>query len=189
MKAATPEAPADPAKSGTEAKSASTLVNGVDKNNATRIYPRKLNFSLKFSLDEESSNGNWKWESSGEEAAALVSKVIWLEVTGEKEVDPTKKYEVKFKVSLKEESSPTEWENIPLYVMARRGKKRDYCWKKFVLSNVTGKGSEREIGLVIDKVASNDDEDKKLYFGLYDIWSGKLKKGLAIHYASVQEIP
>nr|GMD04115.1 protein PHLOEM PROTEIN 2-LIKE A9-like [Ipomoea batatas] len=188
MAAATTEAPPDPGKNGTEAKSASTGVNGVGKNNAPIIEPK----NLKFSLGGESSNENWKWESRGEEKVRVskviwvrVSKVIWLEVTGEKEVDPKKKYEVKFKVSLNEESSSSEWENIPLYVMARRGKKRDYCWKKFVLTSVT----EHEIGLVIDKVASNDDEDKKLYFGLYDIWSGKLKKGLVIHYAWVQEIP
>nr|GMD30286.1 protein PHLOEM PROTEIN 2-LIKE A9-like [Ipomoea batatas] len=183
MAAATTEAPPDPGKNGTEAKSASTGVNGVGKNNAPIIEPK----NLKFSLGGESWNENLKLESSGKEVVArAVSNVIWLEVTGEKEVDPKKKYEVKFKVSLNKETSSTEWENIPLYVMARRGKKRDYCWKKFVLTTVT----EREIGLVIDKVASSDDdEDKKLYFGLYDIWSGKLKKGLVIHHAWVREIP
>lgn len=118
--------------------------------------------------------------------------MIWLEVNGEMNVEPTKKYEVTFKVSLNDEPSSTEWAKIPLYVMARRGKKREYCWKKVELKAAKESyipEDEAGRGLVIDKVTSNDDEDKTLYFGLYDIWSGKLKEGLAIHHARVLEIP
>ncbi|KAF5935963.1 hypothetical protein HYC85_027092 [Camellia sinensis] len=108
-------------------------------------------------------NRYWRTPNESNQPAELL-QVCWLEVTGSCFIDKGKKYNVTFEVSLTPDAFG--WNNTTLYIMAKRGEKGRYTWKK--------------LSLILN--ASDD----KLYFGLYEIWKGNWKGGLKIYRAVVE---
>lgn len=121
---------------------------------------------------------------------AELIRVCWLEVTASTEdLKPGKKYQVYFEVSLTTDAFG--WENIPVFLMAKIGKRGKYLWKKMVLERGANSDKKFKIpmgdNLIIEVPPGST--DKKLYFGLYEVWSGKWKGGLKIHEATIQQLP
>jgi hypothetical protein len=122
-------------------------------------------------------------------------QVSWLEVTGSIVLEEKEQYEVTFNVSLAPDAFG--WNGCPVYVMAKFGKKGKYTWKRATLdksttTTSTGGGSSFPIPdqpLKITAPASSSSSDTTLYFGLYEVWSGKWKGGLRIHDANVKKAP
>ncbi|KAK6154805.1 hypothetical protein DH2020_009053 [Rehmannia glutinosa] len=124
-------------------------------------------------------------------SAAELNQVYWLEVTGC--VDKTrgdKIYEVGFHVSLTPDAFG--WGDVPLYLMVKRGKDGKFVWKKFFMDHhtddqgrcyITGNSTQAQ------NMGAQDSDVSKLYFGLYEAWSGKWKGGLKIHHAVIRELP
>ncbi|XP_011000219.1 PREDICTED: protein PHLOEM PROTEIN 2-LIKE A9-like [Populus euphratica] len=151
-----------------------------------------------------------------DDGPAELREVCWLDVSGEMDVTKGKTYEVSFMLSMNTEKS-FGWDDpdYPVMVMARIGKAREYVRKKIKLSELKGevmefppdkcrvvfkndekseseeelpaKKSQSQTKSTSDENPNNDEE--KLYFGLYEVWSNKWKGGLRIHEAIVQEIP
>ncbi|GAV64362.1 RNase_H2_suC domain-containing protein/PP2 domain-containing protein [Cephalotus follicularis] len=110
--------------------------------------------------------------------------VSWLEVTGSKLLE-VGKYDISFKISLNEKA--TGWDDYPIFMMARVGGRGRYTWRKVSLpkegtKSIPADSEKLEIEVKPDSV------DKTLYFGLYEVWSGKMKRGLIIHEAVVKKI-
>ncbi|KAL2467451.1 Protein PHLOEM PROTEIN 2-LIKE A9 [Abeliophyllum distichum] len=125
----------------------------------------------------------WKIPEKSDMPAELL-QVSWLEVScSVDETNPQKNYEVGFSVSLKVDAFG--WNKYPFYIMMKRGNERQFSSKK-VLFNGNG-NQEFEISGKLMKAA--DSTDTKIYFGLYEVWSGKWKGGLKIHHAFVREAP
>lgn len=110
----------------------------------------------------------------------------WLEVTGV--VDDTeqwKSYEVGFRASLNPDAFG--WGNYPVYVMVKRGKQGKVAWTKVSINP-----NQKEVFEIKGKWTSSSDQldpnDNKLYFGLYEVWSGKWKGGLKIYNAYVKRV-
>ncbi|XP_031125270.1 protein PHLOEM PROTEIN 2-LIKE A9-like [Ipomoea triloba] len=125
------------------------------------------------------------WKNPDSAVAELI-QVCWLEVTGSIKLRPEmkgKKYEVGFEVSLTPDAFG--WSNSPVYIMGKRGKKP--IWTKMNLAN-NNKGIFKipETPLVVAPPGDGSDNDK-VYFGLYEVWSGRWKGGLKIHKAFVRE--
>lgn len=127
------------------------------------------------------------------EPAELI-QVCWLEVCGSVvKTRPDKTYEVGFKISLAPDAFG--WAQSPVYLMAKRGKNGKFKWKKLFIGADGNK--EGEITVTSEVVKKDDDQasstnttdDSKLYFGLYEIWSGRWKGGLKIDYAFIRELP
>jgi len=115
--------------------------------------------------------------------------MCWLDVSGEMPVTKGKTYEVSFMLSMNTEKS-FGWD-VPVTVMARIGKEGKYQRKEIDLSKLSGEVKEFppdkcQIKFKSDEKANNNEE--KLYFGLYEVWTNKWKGGLRIHEAIVQEI-
>jgi hypothetical protein len=89
-------------------------------------------------------------------------------------------YEIKFKVSLTADAFG--WNGVPVYVMAKFGKKGKYTWKRATLAN---KSEPYEIPDTDALTITSTSSEKTLYFGLYEVWSGKWKGGLKIHEAKI----
>ena len=98
--------------------------------------------------------------------------------------DKGKKYKITFKVSLKPDSFG--WNGCQVLVMAKVGKKGSYEYKEVSLTQ-TGEKIIPPEDLVLE--VPRDAQDPQLYFGLYEVWSGKWKGGLEIHHAIVQPVP
>ncbi|XP_039028757.1 protein PHLOEM PROTEIN 2-LIKE A9-like [Hibiscus syriacus] len=124
---------------------------------------------------------------SEEEAAELV-QVSWLEVTGSCQVEPLTTYEISFTLSFNRNAFG--WSGAPVFLMAKVGKKGKYkCRKLKEIDNLFEEPTD---------VPSNEDSftvdsgqlqpDMRLYFGLYEVWSGKWKGGMRLHQAIVKEI-
>jgi len=121
---------------------------------------------------------------------AELLEVCWLDVSGEMPVTKGKTYDVSFKLSMNTEKS-FGWD-VPVTVMARIGKEGKYERKDIDLSKLSEEEKEFppdkcRIEFKIDENAKNNKET--LYFGLYEVWTNKWKRGLRIHKAIVQEIP
>ncbi|OWM72749.1 hypothetical protein CDL15_Pgr024801 [Punica granatum] len=115
-----------------------------------------------------------------------LKQVCWLEVTGAVGVRTGKKYEIGFRVSLKPDAFG--WGETPLYLMAKLGKQGKYKKKSIYLQD---EQREKEFDVPKDRFVievSSTLEDSTIYFGLYEVWSGKWKGGLQIHYAFVKEV-
>ncbi|GLT52431.1 hypothetical protein SLA2020_257740 [Shorea laevis] len=105
-------------------------------------------------------------------------------------VEKGKRYQISFKLSMK--SDAFGWANSPVFLMAKVGKRGKYIWKR--LSQL--EQCPREPMDVPDPNSNNsfridvpaDASDPRLYYGLYEVWSGKWKGGLRIHGATVKEI-
>ncbi|XP_031256713.1 protein PHLOEM PROTEIN 2-LIKE A9-like [Pistacia vera] len=127
----------------------------------------------------------WKLPGEGknDEPAELV-QVSWLEVTGSVTVTKGKKYKIWFKVSLKD--GAFGWNGCPVFMMAKIGKKGRYSWKRIKpLDQFYGNNNKEipEEGFEMDVPENGDDQ---LFFGLYEVWSGKWKGGLLIHEAIIK---
>lgn len=131
------------------------------------------------------------------EGLAELVQVSWLEVTGVvplPEVTVGKKYKVRFQVSLMAKHA-TSWGSCPVFLMAKVGKKGKYSWKRIKSLNLRSSGDDEVPFLIPDKddgelivtVTSGSADNNLLYFGLYEVWSGKLKKGLKIHHVCISE--
>ncbi|CAK7336983.1 unnamed protein product [Dovyalis caffra] len=150
------------------------------ENNRWTFNPR--GFSIIWGKDKR--YWNLPEENHPEKPAELV-QVSWLELTGKtKEALPVGKYEIKFEVSL--EQGAFGWNNCPVFMMAKIGKTGKYKWIKI---NIADLGPDKKLvppdfQIEVDRGS----EDRKLYFGLYEVWSGKWKGGLRIHKATVQKV-
>ncbi|KAL2484121.1 Protein PHLOEM PROTEIN 2-LIKE A9 [Forsythia ovata] len=118
---------------------------------------------------------------------AELLQVSWLEVSSSVDgTNPQKNYEIGFSVSLKADAFG--WNKYPVYIMMKRGKEGEFSWKKVFLNTNNGNVNQAfEISGKLMKAA--DSTDTKIYFGLYEVWSGKWKGGLQIHHAFVREAP
>jgi hypothetical protein len=121
-------------------------------------------------------------------------QVSWLEVTGSIVLEEKKQYEVTFNVSLAPDAFG--WNGCPVYVMAKFGKKGKYTWKRATLdkdtTTTTSTGGESSFSIPdqpLKITAPASSSDTTLYFGLYEVWSGKWKGGLRIHDANVKKAP
>ncbi|KAK5802426.1 hypothetical protein PVK06_030017 [Gossypium arboreum] len=123
-----------------------------------------------------------------EEEFAELLQVSWLEVTGiTPKLDSPSTYHITFRLSL--DKGASGWTGAPVFLMAKVGKKGNYRWKKLEVEKLTGdptdfpsKADPLEVETVPDK------PDRRLYFGLYEVWSGKWKKGLKVYNATVKQI-
>lgn len=116
-------------------------------------------------------------------------QVCWLEVSGWLEMnklDKNKKYKVTFKVSMKPDAFG--WSGSPVYLMAKVGDNK-FIWKSENLSGVPGM-TERSIPEDLTFTVKDADvsADKKLNFGLYEIWRGRWKGGLVIHEVEISPV-
>ena len=81
------------------------------------------------------------------------------------------------------------WEEGPVFMLAKVGKKGIAQWEKINLGDLRiGNIVEIPHGKLRFEV-SKKAEDTRLYFGLYELWTGKWKQGLQIHEAVVEEMP
>lgn len=73
--------------------------------------------------------------------------------------------------------------------MAKLGRRGRYKWTKVTFkdqpNNQRFKAPAEDF---VIKVPPGTDEDRKLYFGLYEVWSGKWKGGLEIYKAELNEV-
>lgn len=113
-------------------------------------------------------------------------QVSWLEVTGSREnLAPGKTYEIGFKISLTQEAFG--WNGSKVYVMAKLGRRGKYTWKRASLDSFTN-GIPVEIPLANEKLKiQTTNSETSIYFGMYEVWSGKWKGGLKIHNAYIRE--
>ncbi|EEF38233.1 conserved hypothetical protein [Ricinus communis] len=129
-----------------------------------------------------------------QEEAAKLLQVCWLEVTGSTKnpLSKGKKYGISFTIELMD--GAFGWHGCPVFMMAKIGKKGKYRWQKSDLSSLPKnqkleiplKTSENKYPFTIDVNPSED--DPVLYFGLYEVWTGKWKGGLNIYQAKIEEI-
>ena len=151
---------------------------------------KSFGFAESLSFDEKTRTFTILFElqyrSGNDTPPAELVQVCWLEVTGKAgagSIAPGK-YKIKFEVSKKEDAFG--W-NCPVYMIAKSGKKGRYSWKKIdVSTEVTTDKKELPPDFEIDVKAT---DDNTIYFGLYEVWSGKWKGGLKIHGAIVEGPP
>ncbi|KAI4296953.1 hypothetical protein L6164_036869 [Bauhinia variegata] len=116
-----------------------------------------------------------------EDGPAELIQVSWLEANGSAKVTHGKKYRVKFEVSLKPDSFG--WNGTGALIMAKVGRTGGYLYKEMTL-NKTGRFTIPDNGLEVQVPANAS--DPTIYFGLYEVWSGKWKGGLEIYKAIIQ---
>lgn len=119
---------------------------------------------------------------------AELHQVCWLEVTGFVDAtNPNENCEVGFRVSLRPDAFG--WGNYPIYIMIKKGGGGKVSWTKISINpNQKGEFEIRGRWIKADQ-QTLDPNDRKLYFGLYEVWSGKWKGGINIHHAYVIEQP
>ncbi|XP_059625198.1 protein PHLOEM PROTEIN 2-LIKE A9 [Cornus florida] len=149
-----------------------------------KIFPRGLN--IVWGNDDR----YWRMTTNKNESVAELLQVCWLEVSCSIPLVLKKRYQIGFTVSLT--SDAFGWSGCHVFIMAKLGKKGKYIWKKLLLTTQTDKAEfqipeENLFMEVPSQVASED--DRTLYFGLYEVWSGKWKGGLRIHHAFIKETP
>ncbi|XP_054803784.1 protein PHLOEM PROTEIN 2-LIKE A9-like [Prosopis cineraria] len=145
----------------------SNLANKI-ADNKWEIWPKGLN--IVWGDDPR----YWNLEKDPHGNATLI-QVSWLDVSGSVEV-PKGKYRVTFEVQLKPDAFG--WTGSPVLVMAKVGKKGQYQYSETTLNNDASKIS-------VDVEVRDTNEEKKIYFGLYEVWSGKWKGGLVIKKVNV----
>ncbi|KAM1138300.1 hypothetical protein FF1_036134 [Malus domestica] len=123
------------------------------------------------------------------EPAELI-QVSWLEITGSYSLSTAKKYEISFDVELAPDAFG--WRDIQAFLMAKVGKKGKYTWTKVKVAAQDTKVGKFKIpddnGPPMRIEVPSNAPDSTVYFGLYEVWSGKWKGGLKIHQASVKEV-
>ena len=124
-----------------------------------------------------------------DQVAELV-QVSWLEVTGSVKLKPLARYQISFKLSFKGDAFG--WSGSPVFLMAKVGKKGRYKWKRLKeLENLPREPIEvpdNSEPFFVDVPSMTEQPDSRLYFGLYEVWSGKWKGGLKVHQAIVKKI-
>ncbi|KAL3654581.1 hypothetical protein CASFOL_001566 [Castilleja foliolosa] len=150
-----------------------------DMQGKTIIHPKDLNIVW--------GEDNRYWDVPNKENnAAKLHQVSWFEVAGS--VDGTsrnKKYDVGFRLSLAPDAFG--FESSPIYLMVKRGKEGKFAWVKVFLN--PKETSEFEVTrslMKADEQEAQKSGDDKVYFGLYEVWSGKWKGGLMIHHAFIK---
>ncbi|KAM7260147.1 hypothetical protein ACFE04_015888 [Oxalis oulophora] len=125
-------------------------------------------------------------QQPGDKSPAELVQVSWLEVTTSK-ILPAGKYSIGFMISLNQ--GATGWDNYPVFLMAKVGKRGRYSWKRVKLSSLAPEAEPTRIPqndkFEIDVPSNND---QKIFFGIYEVWSGKWKTGLKIHGAHVEKV-
>ncbi|KAL4011719.1 hypothetical protein IC575_028781 [Cucumis melo] len=162
----------------------------ITKGGKIIFYPRALTITW------GNDNRYWRFLPSTNlkdpKSAVQLLQVSWLEVTcSTDKVEAGKTYKVGFNVSLQPDAFG--WDDVEVFIMAKVGKKGNYFFKKTNLgkrSTTTKKFSVPDEGnLEIEIVAPQSSPgDCGLYFGLYEVWSGKWKGGLQIHDAFVEKV-
>ncbi|CAK9311639.1 unnamed protein product [Citrullus colocynthis] len=160
------------------------------KNQKTIIYPNGFNITW--------GNDNRYWrlprqsrnlkESS---AAAELLQVSWFEVTCSTDnVDVGKSYRVGFNLSMT--VAAFGWKGCEVYIMAKIGKAGKFVYKKVCLDTRCfdkNKFNMPEDDLIITvNPPPSSPGDNRLYFGMYEVWSGRWKGGLKIHHAFVEKV-
>lgn len=146
------------------------------------IQPQDLN--IVWGRDDRYWNIPAAPKANEDMAPVELYQVSWLEVTGcVNETNPNRDYEVGFEVSLAPDAFG--WGTSPIYIMVKRGKDGKFASKKFQVD--PDKSEKFKISAQNNKNQPSSD-DTQLYFGLYEVWSGKWKGGLRIHNAYVKEI-
>ncbi|PIA36672.1 hypothetical protein AQUCO_03300112v1 [Aquilegia coerulea] len=128
----------------------------------------------------------WNIPESG---PAVLIKVCWLEVTAKiplSKLEPGIKYKVSFDVNLQPDAFG--WNEIPIHIMAKIGKKGKYKWKRHVLGVPTNPPSKISISLdePLQVTPAETNSGDILYFGLYEVWRKRWKGGLLIQEARVE---
>ncbi|KAF8104168.1 hypothetical protein N665_0177s0024 [Sinapis alba] len=124
------------------------------------------------------------WVVPKEPRYLLLKMVSWLEVTGSFErTEPGKTYKIGFNISFKPDA--TGWDRAPLVMSAKIGKKGKTNKGRSEPVNIP---DESDGGFEISVSPTADNQDTKLQFGLYEVWTGQWKTGLLIHEAFVQEV-
>jgi hypothetical protein len=116
-------------------------------------------------------------------------EVCWLEIDGStsEPLSKGKGYALSFKISMTKQDSV--WKEGPVFMLAKVGKKGIAKWEKINLGDMRiGNIIEIPYGKLRFEVPKKA-EDTRLYFGLYELWTGKWKEGLQIHEAVVEEMP
>lgn len=95
-----------------------------------------------------------------------------------------------FNVSLRPDAFG--WDECIVYIMAKIGKRGRFSFKKLSLDKESTDTpfnipKDELIIRMPDEVAAAGD-DKKIYFGLYEVWTKRWKGGLRIYHAYVEEI-
>ncbi|MBA0557426.1 hypothetical protein Golob_014496 [Gossypium lobatum] len=125
--------------------------------------------------------------SKNEKECAELVQVSWLEVTGITPKLSASKYQITFQLSL--EKGASGWTGAPVFLMAKVGKKGKYQWKKLEVEKLTRDPTDLPSEADPFVVEVDDAQvDKRLYFGLYEVWSGKWKQGLKVYKATVKQI-
>ncbi|KAL0300507.1 UNVERIFIED_CONTAM: protein PHLOEM PROTEIN 2-LIKE A9 [Sesamum radiatum] len=148
-----------------------------DKKEPMKIPPKHLNIVW------GGDSRYWKVPDD-EGSSAELKQVCWLEVTGSvKDTHTDRQYEVGFHVSFTPDAFG--WGGSPLYIMVKRGKDGKSVWKKKLLNP----DQTKECDITVNTNTNPPTNDTKLYFGLYEVWSGKWKGGLKIHHAFIRQLP
>ncbi|XWS16037.1 hypothetical protein CRYUN_Cryun34aG0051700 [Craigia yunnanensis] len=158
-----------------------------DLENGLKFKPRAFNIvwgnDTRYWIPPPSSSLSQQNNNNVEQVAELV-QVSWLEVTGSYKLKTSTSYQISFSLSLKGDAFG--WSGSPVFLMAKVGKKGRYKWKRLDLENHPREPTlVPNDPLVVD--VKKDETDPLLYFGLYEVWSGKWKGGLKIHEAIVKE--
>ncbi|XP_011011256.1 PREDICTED: uncharacterized protein LOC105115883 isoform X1 [Populus euphratica] len=162
------------------------LSQGADGKTTLTFKPKHLSI---FSEEERQAWTISKISESSRDVTADMLEVCWLDVTGSMTATKGKAYEISFILSMNEKNS-FGWED-PVYVMARIGEEGEYSRVQIDLSKL---GHEKEeFPAEKCRVEFRSDENtennkKKLYFGLYEVWTNNWKGGLRIHEAIVREL-
>ncbi|KAL8491169.1 hypothetical protein ACS0TY_022991 [Phlomoides rotata] len=124
-----------------------------------------------------------------EESPAVLHQVCWLEVRGcVRNVKPDKEYEVGFNISLTPDAFG--WGSSKVFILVKRGQNGKFKPTKFDLeSSIIKENTNIRVKVPaadVEKTGQNSD-DLELHFGMFEVWSGKWKGGLKIHYAFVRQ--
>ncbi|KAL0542552.1 hypothetical protein IC582_017619 [Cucumis melo] len=136
-----------------------------------------------------SDDTQWKIGNPNDEKECYAEaiNVTWLEVKAiYRGAKPGSKYKIGFKISLT--SEPVGWDSSPVFMMAKVGESGSYIWKRlyFDINNAGKPPTDFPSNFSISVPVSA--QDTTLFFGLYEIWGGRWKKGLRIHHAFVTKI-
>ncbi|MED6201485.1 hypothetical protein PIB30_095524 [Stylosanthes scabra] len=157
-------------------------VNAIERDDRNGIYtikPKGLNIVW--------GNDPRYWKVTPDKAELI--QVSWLEVSGVvKGLQKGKTYSVEFEVNVKADGFG--WDGTQVLVMAKPGKSGKYQFKEAKLSSGEGIVTVPRDSLQVKFPQNVDSEaDLNLYFGLYEVWSGKWKGGLEIIRAHVKCMP
>ncbi|CAI0436816.1 unnamed protein product [Linum tenue] len=140
-----------------------------------------------FSIVWGNDDRYWSVPKAGGPAELL--QVSWLEVTSimpssEDNIVAGKKYAISFRLQMKQ--GAFGWNGCSVCLMCKIGQGGKYTAKKIKLVDQPETDEEFETEK-LEVTVPADANDMRLYFGLYEVWSGRWKGGLLIHGARVEE--